>query len=478
MLTVRKPNWLLMVLLLTLSLHAGAAADRVSISLQNISIHEVMKMLSMQQRLNIFVSDGIEATVSVNLYDMRVRDALRSIAEAAGLAVEERNGNYFVVERDEMGKYAESGVTETRAYKVQYSEPAEVETILQEHISSFGNITVLNERKMLVVKDQPDFLEKVEAILATIDREPRQVLIEAKIMEVTLTDGESFGLDWAKVFNAFDGSGAIGTQGLGSPGNPGLFFEFLGPKVAVALDALRDRGRVRTLATPKLLAMEDREAETVVGTRLGFRVTTTINQVTSESIEFLETGIILKVTPSVDRDGMILLDIAPEVSDGAVSDDGIPSKTTTQLETRMLVPDGQTVFLGGLIRRNTQETREGVPVLGDLPGVGGLFSNRARKTSATEIVVLITPKLVDFRNNEWDKTPIYSTELIESELKQAEQAAYEDLRRLLDEHDEKADVSKGSSSDPEPQPQKPSALEEDAAVRDSYTEFEELLGDI
>jgi type II secretory pathway component GspD/PulD (secretin) len=126
------------------------------------------------------------------------------------------------------------------------------------------------------------------------------------------------------------------------------------------------KGRLRPLSTPKLLAMEDRTAETAVGKRLGIRVTTTINQMTPESIEFLETGIILKVTPSVGTQGMILLDIHPEVS-------------------------------GGSIKHNTNESQEGVLLLGDIPGVGLLFSNRSKNLTATEIVVLISPKILDFR---------------------------------------------------------------------------------
>jgi len=431
-----------------------------------------MNMLSLQQRLNIFVSDGVEANISINLYDMRVRDAMHAIAEAAGLAVEERNGSFFIVERDEVGKHAESGITQTRAYKVQYSKPSDIEAILTEHISSFGNISVLDERKMLIVRDLPVFLQKVESILETIDREPRQVLIQARIMEITLTDDESYGLDWRQVFKSGAGSGSFGTRSLSS-GGAGLFLEFAGPNLELALDALRDRGRLRTLSTPRLLAMEDREAQTVVGSRTGYRVTTTINQVTSESIEFLESGIILKVTPSVDRDGQILLDIEPEVSTATVSPDGIPSKSTTQLETRMLVPDGQTVFLGGLISRNVDESRTGVPVLGDLPGVGVLFSNRSSQTTAREIVVLITPRLIDFRNNNWNTDPIRATELVERELNAAEQSASADVSRLFDNRD-KASEAGGSATSARASgnPENPAG---ETQKRHPYEDFQEMF---
>ncbi|MBL3618565.1 MAG: hypothetical protein JMN26_12635 [gamma proteobacterium endosymbiont of Lamellibrachia anaximandri] len=412
------------------SLHAEN--QKITISLQDIEIHEVMKMLSQQRRMNIVLAEGVAGKVSINLYDMDLDDAIHSISWAAGFAVEKRNGNYFIVERGEVGKYSDSGITEIRSFKVQYTKLSEVESILKKHLSSYGKITALTDRKMLVVEDLPSFLDKIERLLAAIDTEPKQILIEAKVLEVTLTDRDSFGVDWTKFFTSQGGSGNFGTQSLSNPGTPGLLFQFVGPNLELALDALKERRRLRTLSTPKLLTMEGNTAETVVGTRLGYRVTTTINLVTSESIEFLETGIILKVTPSVDQQGRILLDIHPEVSDGSVSDDGIPSKTTTQLSTRMLVPDGQTVFLGGLIKRNTNETREGVPILGDLPIVGSAFSNRAKSLTSTEVVVLITPQIVDFRQDEWVDETIERTSRHEEMLNKDERRAEKNLEKVLD----------------------------------------------
>jgi len=158
--------------------------------------------------------------------------------------------------------------------------------------------------------------------------------------------------------------------------------------------------------------MEGLEAETVVGTEIGYQVTTTINQVTTESIEFLESGIILRVLAQVDRSGRIMLEIHPEVSTGVVSDDGIPSKSTTQVSTQMLVPDGKTVFLSGLIQHQVNNTREGVPVLGDLSVIGGLFSNRAQSITSTEIVVLITPTVVNYTQRESELNSIDRVKVI------------------------------------------------------------------
>ncbi len=422
---------------LTLLLMAGtASAERISLTLKDTDIRDVMTMLSKQQRLNIFVADGVSGKITMNIYDMDSLDAIRSIAEAAGFTMEQRGQSIFIIEREQAGKFYPDGTTQVRSFKVQYASVNEVEAILKEHLSSYGSIKSLAENRMLVIQDLPIFLDKLEALLEDIDRQPKQVLIEAKILEITLNDGQSFGIDWAKLFDSSDGNGKLGTQGLANPTSPGLFAVYNNQNVELVLNALKARGRLRTLSTPKLLAMEGSEAETVVGTRIGFKVTTTVNQVTSESIEFLETGIILKVTPSVDREGRILLDIHPEVSAGQVSDDGIPSKTTTQVSTRMLVPDGKTVFMGGLIRRSSNRSRESVPGLGDVPVIGALFSNDSRNFSTTEIVVLLTPRIIDFSSDEVEPRALIKVEALDALFGREEERIRKEQQRHFVESDD------------------------------------------
>ena len=389
---------------------------KLSLNLQNVDIAEVMQMLSRNERANILLSKDIEGEISLNLYDVTLDQAIRLIVAAAGFAVEYRDGSYIVLKREDSGKYAASNLTELRTFKVEYSDPDVVEGILKNYLSEYGKITMLLERKLLVVEDLPDFIDRIEELLKELDRQPRQLLIEAKILEITLQDAESFGIKWAKFFSTNDGTGAIGTKGLNNPLSPGLFIDIITPDLELFLDALRARDRLRTLSTPKLLALEHQEAETIIGDRIGYRVTTTINQVTTESIEFLESGVILKVKPSVDGQGRILLDIHPEVSTGTVSDDGIPSQKTTEVTTQMLVEDGQTVFIGGLIKRTMDQSKEGVPLLGDLPIVGGLFSNNARNNVSVETVVLITPIIIAKHGDHWSDEQIERTRTIDREL--------------------------------------------------------------
>ena len=405
---------LCIIFLLSVTVSAQES-KKISLTFHDVEISEAMEMLSIKERVNIVLAKGVTGTISVNLYNVTIKQAILSIADAAGYVVEYRNGSFFVVNREESGKYARSGLTEIRAFKVEYSDTSVVEQILETYLSEYGKITNLASRRMLVVEDLPSFISRIETILAEIDQRPKQIFIEAKILEISLRDSESFGFDWAKIFSSDGGTGSAGTRGLSNTISPGLFFDLVTPNIEVALDTLFTRGRLRTLSTPKLLALEDQEAEVVIGDRLGFRVTTTINQITSETIEFLESGVILRVLPSVDGQGRIMLTIHPEVSTGRV-EDGIPNQVTTEVTTQMLVEDGQTVFIGGLIRRSLDQNSEGVPVLGDIPLLGRVFSNKSDSSLNTETVVMITPHIVDDHNNIINNAEKARALKIESEL--------------------------------------------------------------
>jgi type II secretory pathway component GspD/PulD (secretin) len=187
--------------------------------------------------------------------------------------------------------------------------------------------------------------------------------------------------------------------------------------VDLYLNALSNKGRVRTLATPKLLTLENQEASTNIGDKIGYKVTTTINNVTSETIEFLETGVILRVTPSVDTDGRIALRVRPEVSSGSLLG-GIPSKKTTEVNTQLVAENGQAILIGGLIKSSAGLRRTGVPILGEVPGLGKLFSNEETTGSLTETVVLITPRIVPTRALGADAQVVERVQKTEGEIQQ------------------------------------------------------------
>jgi type II secretory pathway component GspD/PulD (secretin) len=369
------------------------ATSMTSFMFRDTPIAELFEMIARRERINIVLGKGVTGNVAVSLYDMSPREAIYAIAEAGGFQVLTRANGYVIVSPAQAATdTVPNQKMEVRALKVQYSEPALVAEILGKYVSRGGKITVLPQRQMIVVEDTAEGMQRVVALLREVDVQPRQIMIEAKILEITLDDNENFGIDWSHVFSA-DGANTIGTTGFAQRGMAGLVFNYVNKNVSAYLAALSNKGRVRTLATPKLLALENQEATTNIGDKLGYRLTTTINNVTSESIQFLETGVILRVTPSVDSDGKIVMRVRPEVSSGSISA-GIPSKKTTEVSTQMIAEDGQAILIAGLIKTSEGRRRIGVPLLGDVPGIGKLFSSNEKTGSSTETIVMITPHIM------------------------------------------------------------------------------------
>ncbi|QOL50789.1 type II secretion system protein GspD [Massilia litorea] len=394
---------------------AGAPTSFV---FRDTPIAELFEMISRHERLNIMLGKGVTGNVAVSLYDMTPRQAIYAIAEAGGYQVIARDNGYVIVNPAQPAgsEVVPSGQLEVRALKVLYSEPQLVADILSKHVGRGGKVSVLPTRRMIVVEDTMEGVKRIEAVLREIDTQPQQIMIEAKILEITLDQNENFGIEWNKVFSG-DGVNRIGTAGLVPRTGQGLVFNFVNNNVDLYLNALSNKGRVRTLATPKLLTLENQEASTNIGDKLGYRVTTTINNVTSESIQFLETGVILRVTPSVDSDGRIALRVRPEVSSGSLLG-GIPSKKTTEVNTQLVAENGQSILIGGLIKASAGLRRTGVPILGEVPGLGRLFSNSEETGSSTETIVLITPRIVPTRPVGVDAQTVERVRQTEGELHQ------------------------------------------------------------
>ena len=456
-------------LLLAMPVIGQGEEHRISMTMKDADLADVMDMISREQRINVFVATDSEETVSFSLYDMQLPNAIRAIANAAGLAVEYYDGNYYVVEREEAGKYSPDALTRVRSFELQYVESEEMQSLLEPYLSEYGEITVFNDRNIFLAEDTPGFLRRIAAIVEQIDQPPTQVLIEAKILEITLTDEDSYGLDWIKLFESNGDPGDFGTIGLSDPNSPGFFFDFATPNFAATLNALTAQGRVRTLSTPKLLAVEGIESSVIIGDRRGYSVTTTINQVTTESIEFLESGVILRVTATVDDNGDVMMAIKPEVSTGVIDTaTGIPSQTTTEVETSMIVPNGKTIFVGGLIKHRVEESKRGVPVLGRIPGVGRLFSKRQQGKTDTETIVLITPTIIDPASHSIDVDSI-------DRIEELEQDHIEDVEVLDEEIDKFFGRSDAAGDAASPDAERPALEQEDGeVVADAPGEDEEV----
>ena len=290
-------------------------------------------------------------------------------------------------------------------------------------------ITAIEENNQLLIMATPGEWDSILAAIHRLDVSPLQVQIEAKILDVIL-DGElKYGVQWWLSGLINQGSNATGiTYGPGYTGNPqdrhraslgpssiapvtnagGLFWSFLNHDFQVALNALQTNGNTRVLSTPSLVVMNNQEAQITVGTQVpvistsivGVNSTGTIanNNVTNTGIgqaSYISTGVTLDITPRVNPGGLVYMDVNQEDSTPGNAPAGQnPPISQRNLKTQVAVQSGDTVLLGGMIQDQEVDGKTGVPLLSSIPLVGGLFGSTDKSRHRTELIILITPRVL------------------------------------------------------------------------------------
>ena len=260
---------------------------------------------------------------------------------------------------------------------------------------------------VLVFGTKTEF-DTIETTLKRLDIPPTQVLIEASIIEVTLTDDLQYGLQWAftdKSRGGLSGSGllskaanAVGGTVFGA--TPAGFSYTLSNSlgdVRAILNALATKSLVKVISSPTLMVMDNHTASIAVGTQQPIKVGDTVTAIgTTSSIQYKDTGVNLTVTPSVNAGNMVTMQINQAVTDVGEQDSATGQRAflQRQFSSKVAVRSGQSLVLGGLIRDNTTTGKNGLPILQDLPLIGALFGTNTKNTNRTELLVVITPKVV------------------------------------------------------------------------------------
>jgi general secretion pathway protein D len=255
---------------------------------------------------------------------------------------------------------------------------------------------------LLVVATSSEY-EIIEAALKKLDILPLQVLIEAAIAEVTLTKDLNFGVQWS--FNNGRNQATLsgGTTSAISPSFPGFSYLYSsGTRINAILSALQDVTHVDVLSAPKLMVLNNQTATLQVGDQVPIATQSSVSTVTPDaptvnSIQYKDTGVILTVTPRVNAGGLVLMDISQEVSDVANTTSSTlnsPTINERKIGSTVAIQDGQTIALGGLIRDNRTVGQSGIPYLQNIPVLGHLFSQDTSNATRTELLVLITPRVV------------------------------------------------------------------------------------
>ncbi len=326
--------------------------------------------------------------------------------------------------------------TTTQVFELEYADAATIEekisAILTEGV---GSVRSDERTNRVLVQDLPNKLKEVEVMVEAFDTKTKEVLIEAKIVEITLNDEFAMGISWDKIFQTTTKNiqllgtfpiayptGATGQYGRFSVGTwkPGFYTDegtadqawndgTIDPAhTNEILNFLRSVGRVKIISSPHIAVCNNEEAQIMVGTRQPY-ATSTISQsettaTTSWSAEFVDVGITLTVTPTINKSGFIKMHIKPEVStltgwfeitdETGTAQIRLPEVDTSNAETDVLVQDGRTIIIAGLIKDTEYKRRKRLPVLGDIPLVGGLFGSTSTGVQGKELVIFLTPRII------------------------------------------------------------------------------------
>jgi len=415
------------------------SGDLISPRFKDADLRDVVLWLGERVELNVIFDPGVRGSVTCNFTDVpwdqfldtilknnRLGKILEGnilrIAPMSALADEEE------AQRNLRDAHEQSGPIQTKTFSLSYAKTREVLELIKNKKSARGEITSDDRTNTLIVSDVEEKLDLIEKLIATLDTQTPQVQIETRIVEATSTFVRNMGIQWggrgiADPFygnqtslqfpNSVSVNGAmipkgIVTRGIGGPlGGYAInlpapaFSTALGVSFAnvldtfrldVALTALESKGEGRIVSSQRVAVQNNKEAyinqgrQIPVQTSANFTVTT----------QYVNAGLELRATPQITADGTIimLLDIQNNAADFANLVNGIPPITTQSAKTTVMVPDGGTTAIGGIYRVEDAITREGVPLLHQIPLLGSLFRSFSKTRQNRELLIFITPRII------------------------------------------------------------------------------------
>ncbi|MEM6798305.1 MAG: hypothetical protein AAF589_02220, partial [Planctomycetota bacterium] len=377
----------------------------ISLAVRDAPLRHVLAMVADARNLNVVFASSTDVPVTATLDRVPIEEALDSLLSASGYTWAQSGKVIYVTSVTEAaGLPPNVQGRRVALITLDFASAVDIDQAVKGLLSPVGKSWFLetnsadNRRtqESIVVEDLAPYVERIERYIAEADQPPRQVMIEVHILEVDLDRDQRAGVNLQGLARLSGTSLTLRTTGLAnSAASPGFFIEATGGDLSPVIEALISTTDAKTLASPRILAVNGQESRIQVGEQLGFRVTTTTQTSTLESVEFLNVGVVLSVTPRITRDGRVLMRIKPEVSSGDVNPDtGLPEEETAELETDVLLGSGQGFVIGGLIQERDSTTISKVPLLGSVPYAGFFFQRRQVVKKRSEIVVALLPHVL------------------------------------------------------------------------------------
>nr|WP_298380011.1 type IV pilus secretin PilQ [uncultured Halomonas sp.] len=407
---------------------------RITLNFQDIEVREVLAIIADFTGLNLVARDSVQGSVTLNLQNVPWDQALDLVLKSHGLA-SRQTGNVLVVapaeelaamERREFEAQAqmqELAPLSTEYLQVRYAKADELASLLRGAegfglLSDRGKVSVDARTNTLLIQETPEQLKAIKFTLDQLDVPVRQVQIEARIVIARDSAARELGVNWgmssAKPVNGVLGNGSSLDLGgassgqapngglsvdLGDDFNPSSVFSFgyLSGDILLDLElrALESEGKSQTISQPKVITANQKRAVIKQGQEIPYQEATSSG---ATNVEFKEAVLSLEVTPQITPDDRIIMDLVinnDDVADASFA--GAPAIDTNEIQTQVLVNNGETVVLGGILTTEQLENLFKTPLLGDLPLLGHLFRYTEQSNQKVELLVFITPKIIEDR---------------------------------------------------------------------------------
>lgn len=421
----------------------GMNKKRLTIDLRSADIQNVLRLLAKEGGVNIIAGDEVSGTVTMRLRSVPLDQVFLTVLNSQGLGFEVRGNVIRVAPQktllEEQKARAEAAASQQKLeplevflMPVNYAEASEMQAQVQGLLSPRGSVTVDSRTNTLIIKDLAANLTPIRALVENLDSQVPQVLIEARIVETNDTFTRELGIQWGGDFSFSQGNGnptglifpgvlgmaggatdneapTEGTStnpnyavnlpapaGTGSGGAIGLTMGSVGGAVNLnlRLSAMEASGHAKIVSAPRIMTLDNKEATISQGTSIPISVVSAAGVQTV----FVDATLELQVKPHVTPDGNIQMTISATKNEpdfqnvGARGDPTIISK---QAETELLIKDGDTTVIGGIYTRNSGSSLAAVPFLHKIPILGGLFRSASTSERRTELLIFITPRIVN-----------------------------------------------------------------------------------
>ncbi|MFT3775895.1 MAG: type IV pilus secretin PilQ [Minicystis sp.] len=422
---------------------------RIDLDFKDASVHEVLRLLSDVGKVNIVTADNVTGTVTIRMRNVPWDQALDTVLQAKGLGMVRQGNMIRVAPLADLNKERELAIArrkselqlapiETRLIPVSYAEAKDLQERAKDLLSPRGSLAVDERTNTIIARDVAGNLSQIDELIHVLDTQTPQVLIEARVVEATSRYLRDVGIQWGGdgTFSAATGNptglafpssiGIVGgasdqttptaglspftnsvanpnfavnlpaTVGTGQGGALGLTFGSINNTVnlAVRLSAAESSGMLRIISSPRILTLDNRDARISQGTLIPF------SQISAQGVQttFQEAKLQLLVRPHVTADGSVAMHVKinrDEPDFNQTSARGDPTILKREAETDLLIMDGHTAVIGGIFTRNTGRNLDQVPLLGDIPVLGVLFQRRRASDSRSELVIFLTPRIVN-----------------------------------------------------------------------------------